>query len=82
LPKKIHALGPQKVMGLKFKPSGGLKMKHLQAQCQWTYLTSGANSLLGEVGCCVAPANHKLPNQEVVDRHQLFYISKIVIIIG
>jgi len=82
LPKKIHASESQKVMGSKFNPSGGLEMKHLQAQCQWTYLTSGANSLSGEVGYCVVPANHELPNQKVADRHQLFYISKIVIIIG
>jgi hypothetical protein len=52
-------------------------VKHLQAECQRTYLTSGANNLSGEVGYCVAPANHELPNQRIADRHQLFYISKV-----
>ncbi len=68
-------MGPQKVMGSKFKPSGGLQVKHLEAQSQWTYLISSANNLSGEVGCCVAPTNHELPNQEVAHKHQLFYTS-------
>jgi len=38
-------------------------------------LIFGANNLSGEVGCCVAPTNHELQNQEIADKHQLFYTS-------